>query len=180
MALAVWINVQAKRPAKDTQNQALSDEEIYPLTDDNDFTSNESPMSQEELFEKLSDSFFTKNDRVYTTALQYLQNDSCNAVFKDVLFEKLRDGELGVYYDYGTINDTALFLAYKIANEVLCLYLIKDTPPDKFALDKYSLSVDSVGEEVRLSKRDIAQLAESLREYNRLHENIFELENNLK
>lgn len=165
---------------KQAVDQNKSEQEIQQMMDmiDSIDMSDKLPCSEEELREIFANSFYVKNNRDYTTALEHLQNNNCNRLFKMVLKEKLNDGEMRVFYDAGTINDSAIFLSYKINNKVLCLYLLNDDETRRFTVDKADLALD-MPVSVKLTKKERTTLVEQLREYNRLREDIFEIGNDL-
>jgi len=160
--------------------QNKSEQEIQKLMDmiDSIDTSDELPCGEEELLGIFKNSFYVKNNRDYTSALEYLQNNACCKVFKKALNEKLNDGELRVFYDAGTIDDSAVFLSCKINGKVLCVYLLNDDTTKKFSFDNVDFSNDLCGE-VKLTQKEKSQFIDSLREYNRLRENIFDIDKDL-
>ena len=56
-------------------------------------------------------------------------------IFKEVLFEKLNNGELKVYFDDSLVDDGSIFFAYKNNNKLIFEILYNDEKTNKFEID---------------------------------------------
>lgn len=144
------------------------------MLDDVDM-SNELPCEKQELIEKITSSFSTENGREYTTASQYLTNQGCCKVFRETLSEMLSDGELRVCYDAGAEGDFAAFILYKINGKIIDGYLLKNEETGKFEIDRLEMCGD-LYEKVKLTKTEKRSMVDSIREYNRLREDVLDID----
>ena len=144
------------------------------MLDDVDM-SNKLPCEKQELIEKITSSFYTENGREYTTASQYLTNQGCCKVFREALSEMLSDGELRVCYDAGAVGDWAAYILYKINGKITDGYLLKNEETGKFEIDRLEMCGD-LYEKVNLTKTEKRSMVESIREYNRLREDVFDID----
>ena len=136
------------------------------------------PCEKDELLNAFKNSFYVKNNREYTTAGEYLSNQGCHKVFREALQNVLQEDELRVCYDAGLTDDSALYLLYKIKGKIVDGYIFKNDETGKFPVDNLDLSGD-LYDIVKLTRTERAQLIEKLREYNRLSEEIFDIDRNL-
>lgn len=144
------------------------------MLDDVDM-SNELPCEKQELIEKITSSFYTENGREYTTAAQYLTNQGCCKVFRETLSEMLSDGELRVCYDAVAEGDFAAFILYKINGKIIDGYLLKNEETGKFEIDRLEMCGD-LYEKVKLTKTEKRSMVDSIREYNRLREDVLDID----
>ncbi len=137
--------------------------------------SDELPCERQELIDKFKTSFYTENNREYTTANQYLENQGCCNVFRETLAEILSDGELRVCYDAETKGDWAAFILYKINGKIIDGYLLKNEETGKFEIDNLGMCGEMYGK-VKLTKKEKRSMVERIREYNRLREDVLDID----
>lgn len=140
--------------------------------------SDELPCEKDELINLFKNSFYVKNNREYTTAGENLSNQGCHKVFREALKDVLQENELRVCYDAGLTDDSAIYLLYKIKGKIVDGYIFKNDETGKFPVDELDLS-GGLYDIVRFNRTERAQLVEKLREYNRLKEDIFDINRDL-
>lgn len=136
------------------------------------------PCEKDELINSFKNCFQVRENRTYTTASEYLENQGCHKVFREALKTILKDGELRICYDAGLTDNSALYLLYNTNGKIIDGYILRNDDTGKFPIDKLDLSGDLYNK-VTLTKIERAELIEKLREYNRLYEDIFDIDRNL-
>ena len=56
-------------------------------------------INKEELIFNFKQSFYTDNNKYYTKALEYVENDECSKILDEVIYEMLDENEFRVIYD---------------------------------------------------------------------------------
>lgn len=159
-----------------TQNIGMSEREKNMLIKaiDSADLSDDLPCGKQELKDKFTSSFYTRNNKEYTTAMQYMTNQGCCKVFRETLSTILSNGELRVCYDAGDTENGSIFVLYKVNGKIIDGYLLKNDETGKFEIDELNMSSEIYGK-VKLNKTEKRQFIEKLQEYNRLKEDIFDI-----
>lgn len=60
----------------------------------------------EKVRQKLKNSFYSKNNRFYTSGMEFVESQFVGNMFLEVLAEKVTEGELKVFYSDGAVDDS--------------------------------------------------------------------------
>ena len=145
---------------------------------DNLDISDELPCPKDELIKKFENCFYTQNSREYITVWENLSNESTMKVFKEVLQKTLQVDELRVCYDAALTDFSAVYILYRNESKIFVTYIFKDENTGKYHVNEFDASND-FWDDVSLNRSETLQLVEKLREYNRLKEDIFDIDSKL-
>ena len=145
---------------------------------DNLDISDELPCPKYEILKKFENCFYTQNSREYITVWENLSNESTMKVFKEVLQKTLQVDELRVCYDAALTDFSAVYILYRTESKIFVTYIFKDENTGKYYVDEFDAS-NGFWDDVSLNRSETLQLVEKLREYNRLKENIFDIDRKL-
>ena len=91
-------------------------------------------INKASLIDKFRKSFYIKNDRYYTSAMEYVESNECGSILNEVIYEIIDNGELRLIYDDCLLDDSACFFVYKYNNKLVSIYMF-DEDDGKFLID---------------------------------------------
>ena len=129
--------------------------------------------SKESIKRKFENSFYVAKGREYTSAMSLMETQQHAEIFKEVLFEKLNNGELKVYFDDSLVDDGSIFFAYKNNNKLIFEILYNDEKNNKFEID-FDFLTFTYPKEKKMSLDEQSCLLKKILKYNEI-DDIFEI-----
>lgn len=128
----------------------------------------------EKVRQKLKNSFYSKNNRFYTSGMEFVESQFVGNMFLEVLAEKVTEGELKVFYSDGAVDDSEIFVVYQVNNKKAVLYLFADENTHKFHVDQSTLSF-VFEKNSEPSFEEFTSFIKQIEYYNNCCENIFDI-----
>ncbi|MDE7454882.1 MAG: hypothetical protein K2M64_03540 [Clostridia bacterium] len=135
------------------------------------------PCPREVLEEDITNSITFENGKYYTTVSDYLKNEGCKIVFYELLFDKLADNELLIMQDVVVTkeeNTESIYVAYKYRNKLTLDYLTENEETHRYEMLDL-LECWNYPTSRRMNKKEKQAFREALRQYDRLHDNVFDI-----
>ncbi len=123
---------------------------------------------------KFENSFYTREGKEYTSAMELMETQEHAEIFKEVLFEKLDNGDFKVYFDDSLKDDSSIFIVYKNNNKLSVDNIYMDEKSNKFPID-LDLLTFSYPKDKKMSNDERDCFIQKLFKYNQ-NEKIFKLE----
>ena len=128
------------------------------------------------ILERFRNSFYCKNNREYTSAMEEVENSEYENLLRQVVFEKMCNQELKVIYDDCLIDDSAIYIAFKIKDRLAFVYLFQNDNSKKFDVDN-AIFYFVYPKVKQMSLEDKNLFMKAINEYNDYNE-IFNIEKN--
>ena len=148
------------------KDNKLSEKEINVfLKNLNNPINNEEKLNieKEELVNIFKQSIYTKNNKYYTSAMQYIDNSFYEKVFNEVLFDFLEENEFKIIYDDGLIDESGCFCVYKLNNKLVCIYMFIEDDGN-FLIDNSCFNF-KYPRNVKMNKKEKEQFYNVLKDY---------------
>lgn len=129
--------------------------------------------SKESIKLKFENSFYTSKGKEYTSAMSLMETQHHVEIFKELLFEKLNNDELKVYFDDSLVDDSSIFLVYKINDKLIFENIYNEEISNKFEID-FDFLRFTYPKEKKMSQDEESCFIKKIFEYNEV-DDIFEL-----
>lgn len=170
------------RPVNDVAKFVLLNKNKYGLTDEQvaevikqfELSNNDIKLDKpkEEIYKMFKDSIYTKNNRIYTSGLELIENEKYGDIFFEVLADTVSENELKVIYDDCVKDNGAIYLIYQINNKKAVINLYDDKISKLFNIDANTLYFINTKQTIP-SKNEINNFFKQIEYYNQYEQNIF-------
>ena len=170
------------KPVNDVTKFVLFHKDKYGLTDKQveevikqfEFSPKETKLDKpkEEIYKLFKDTIYVKNNRIYTSGLELVENDKYGDIFFDVLADTVSENELKVIYDDCIKDDGAIYLIYQINNKKAVINIYDDEVTKLFNIDESTLYFLNT-KKSEPTKKEINEFLKQVEYYNKYEENIF-------
>lgn len=127
-------------------------------------------IDKDALIDKIKKSFYIKNDRYYTSAMEYVESDECGLILNEVIYDIIDNGHLRLIYDDCLLDDIACFLVYKYNDKLVSIYMF-DEGNGKFLIDD-TCCYFIYPKEMKMNLAEKNLFYEKLKEYSKYNDDI--------
>lgn len=172
------------KPVSDVEKFVMANKDKYNLT----YKQAEEVISQfqhpksleldkpkEEVYKMFENAIYNKNNRIYISGLELMDNPAYSDIFFEVLADQVSDNELKVIYEDGLLDDSQIYIIFRINNKVAVLELFTEEETDKFHISNDTLFY--INPKVkRPSIKENELFINEIKKYNLYNEDIFIIE----
>lgn len=154
----------------------LTDEQINEIVFQFENNPNKEILDKpkDEIYQNFKKTIFTKNDRIYTSGLELVENSIYGDIFYEVLADTVSEDELKVIYDDCVLDNGAIYVIYQIHNKKAVMNIYDDRNTKLFIIDNETLYFYDEKKQTP-SIEELNLFIQKISEYNLYVDNIFDI-----